>query len=87
MPLSLILACLWVVVACLIGMGPSKFHWPAAWTLIALGIPLLGYITLQMGPWWGIGVGIAGASILRWPVFYLGRWLRDRFGGLMGRAR
>ncbi|MEM9319220.1 MAG: DUF2484 family protein [Pseudomonadota bacterium] len=79
MPLSLALACIWAVVACGVAIGPERFHWPAAWGLIGLGIPITGYVTHQMGPWWGLGVLIAGASVLRWPVFYFGRWLRSRF--------
>jgi len=78
MSLSLLLACVWALVACLIGLGPERFHWPAAWALIALGIPLLGYVTYQMGPWWGLAVLVAGMSILRWPVFYLGKWVKSQ---------
>lgn len=80
MPLSLTLASLWALIACLIGLGPQRFHWPAAWGLIATGIPLVGYVTWQAGPWWGLGVLLAGVSILRWPVFYAGRWLRRMMG-------
>lgn len=80
MPLSLTLACLWAITACLIGLGPQRYHWPAAWALIATGIPLLGFVTWQMGPWWGLGLLLAGASILRWPLIYLGRWVRGRTG-------
>ena len=54
MPLSLVLACVWGLVAGLAGMAPQRFHWPAAWILIATGIPLLGYVTLQTGPVWGL---------------------------------
>lgn len=79
MSLSLILACLWAVIANLIAMLPSKRnHWPAAYALIALGVPLLGFVTYQHGPWAGLLALAAGVSILRWPVFYLGRWLRRR---------
>ena len=68
MPLSLTLACLWAVVACVAGMAPKRFHWPAAWVLIATGIPLLGYVTWQTGPVWGLVCLAAGASVLRWPL-------------------
>lgn len=78
MPFSLTLASLWGLTACLLGLTPSRFHWPAAVVLIATGIPLLGYATMQMGPWWGLALLAAGVSVLRWPVFYAGRWLRRR---------
>ena len=77
MTLSLILACLWALAANLLAMMPSRDnHWRRAYALIAVGIPILGYVTYQNGPWWGVAVLLAGMSILRWPVVYLGRWLR-----------
>ena len=55
MTISLILGCVWIVVANVLGMMPSKrSHWPQAYFLIAVGIPLLGYITYENGPWWGL---------------------------------
>ena len=81
MTTSLILACLWAVAANLIALVPSKrAHWPQAYVLIAIGIPILGYVTYENGPWWGLGVLLAGASILRWPVCYLIRWARRQIG-------
>lgn len=78
MTLSLILACVWAVAANLLAMTPSKDnHWRRAYILIAIGIPLLGYVTYENGPWIGLAVLLAGMSVLRWPVIYLGRWLRE----------
>ncbi|MCT4683288.1 MAG: DUF2484 family protein [Roseicyclus sp.] len=79
MPLSLTLACLWIVAACAAGMAPARYHWPAAWTLIATGIPLLGLVTFAMGPVWGLLVMAAGASVLRWPIIRAGQ----RLAGLL----
>lgn len=77
MTLSLILACLWMLLANLLAMLPSRDnHWRRAYVLIALGIPLLGFVTYQNGPWWGLAILVAGMSMLRWPVIYLGRWLK-----------
>ncbi len=77
MTLSLILACVWAVVANVLAMTPSKDnHWRRAYVLIAIGIPLVGYVTYENGPWVGLVVLLAGMWILRWPVIYLVRWLR-----------
>ncbi|WP_460274838.1 DUF2484 family protein [Celeribacter sp. ULVN23_4] len=77
MTLSLTLACIWAVLANVIAMFPSRHqHWPAAYVLIALGVPLLGYVTYENGPWVGLIAFAAGASILRWPMLYLGRWMK-----------
>lgn len=81
MSLSLILACLWAIGANLLAMAPSKdSHWRHAYLLIAIGIPLLGFVTYENGPWIGLAVLLAGMSVLRWPVIYLTRWVRSRLG-------
>jgi len=81
MTLSLVLACLWALAANVLAMLPSRDnYWTRAYWLIGVGIPLLGYVTYENGPWVGLFVLIAGMSMLRWPVIRLGRWLRRRVG-------
>jgi len=75
--LSLLLSCIWAVAANVLAMTPSKdHHWRNAYVLIAVGIPIVGYVVFQHGPWIGLLVLAAGCSVLRWPVIYFGRWLR-----------
>jgi hypothetical protein len=65
----LLLCCIWIIVASVAGMLPSRRgHWPAAIFFIATGIPLLGLVTWQYGPAAGFLALGAGASILRWPI-------------------
>ena len=81
MSISLILGCLWVIVANLIAMLPSKdHHWRAAFALMAVGAPLLVWVIWENG--WLIGglFLLAAASILRWPLLYAYRWLRRTLG-------
>ncbi len=79
MTLSLILALVWALAANVLAMIPSKDnHWTRAYILIGIGIPLLGYVTYQNGPWVGLLVLCAGISVLRWPVRYLLRWMRGQ---------
>ena len=74
---SLISVALWLLAANVLAMIPSKDNlWQRAYILIGLGIPLLGWVTYQNGPWVGLIALAAGASVLRWPLVYLGRWLR-----------
>lgn len=75
---SLLAACLWALGATLIGMGPTRWHWRAAWVLIGTGVPLLGWVTLQNGPWVGLLVLAGGMSVLRWPLIFLLRRLRGQ---------
>ncbi|MBW4707835.1 DUF2484 family protein [Roseobacter sp. YSTF-M11] len=79
MSLSLTIAAIWALVANVLAMTPSKdHHWRNAYALIAIGIPIVGYVTWQHGPWVGLLVLAAGVSVLRWPVIYLGRWIKRR---------
>lgn len=87
MSMSLVLACIWALAANLLAMIPSRDnHWRRAYALIAVGIPILGYVTWQNGPWVGLFVLAAGMSLLRWPVIYLGRWARRTVDGDMARG-
>ena len=81
MSLSLVLALVWALAANILAMIPSKDnHWTRAYILIGIGIPLLGYVTYENGPWIGLLVLAAGMSVLRWPVRYLLRWVRRQIG-------
>ncbi|MCW1951536.1 MAG: DUF2484 family protein [Octadecabacter sp.] len=67
----------WLVAANVLALVPSRDNlWTRAYVLIAVGIPLLGYITYTNGPLLGMAFLIAGGSVLRWPVIYLARWVR-----------
>ena len=79
MSLSLTLACLWAILANVAAMLPSRDrHWTWAYILIGLGLPILGFVTWQHGPWMALLVMAAGMSLLRWPVIYLVRWVKTR---------
>jgi Protein of unknown function (DUF2484) len=79
--LPLILCFVWLIAANVIAMFPSRdYHWRAAYGLIAVGVPLLGWATYEAGPVVGLVLLAAGASILRWPLVYFWRWLRQRAG-------
>lgn len=77
----LVLACLWVVLAAALTALPRRWLWPAAYGLIALFLPLLIYVVVQKGWFWGAVVMVAGASVLRWPLIYLARWCRAKMRG------
>lgn len=81
MILPLALCLVWLIAANLIALVPSRDkHWRAAYVLIAIGIPLVGWVTYESGPVIGLIVLAAGASILRWPLVFFWRWLRRQFG-------
>lgn len=81
MSLSLILGLLWLIAANVIAMFPSRdHHWTNAYRLIAVGLPILGWITWENGVLLGLVFLAAGASVLRWPVIFLWRWLKRLLG-------
>lgn len=78
MSLSLLFACIWGFSANLVALLPSRDnHWTYAYVLIAIGIPIVGFVTYQHGPIAGVFVMVAGMSVLRWPVIYLTRWIKN----------
>ena len=77
MSLSFALALVWLVLANVAAMIPSRDnHWARAYALIGIGVPLVGWVTWDNGPVVGLLVLAAGASVLRWPVVFLWRWVR-----------
>lgn len=81
MNLSLIAMFLWLLVANVAAMLPTRDnHWQRAYVLMALGVPLLIWVFWE-NPWWVGVLGLAGAmSVLRWPVAYSWRWIRRTMG-------
>jgi hypothetical protein len=76
---ALTTALVWLVVANVTGFFPSRDkHWRAAYVLIAVGIPILGWVTWTNGPIVGLVILAMGASVLRWPVVYFWRWMRAK---------
>lgn len=63
MPVCLILALVWGLFASGMSAVPHRFHWAMVWALIGTGIPLLGFMTLQAGPVFGL-VGLVVAVLL-----------------------
>ena len=85
MTTSLILAFVWMIAANVLAMIPSNDdHWRRAYILIAIGLPLWVWVLMQNGLVVALLVLAAAASVLRWPVRYLLRWVRRQIGG--GRA-
>ncbi len=74
---SLVAACLWILAANLAAMLPRRLGQQVALGLmVATGVPLLGWVTYQNGPWIGLAALAIGAATLRWPALLLLR--RDR---------
>lgn len=69
MMLSLTLALIWLGVAQATGLLRSAPRQrTAAVVLTVLGIPLLGWVTTEAGPYIGLALLAAGAVSLCWPL-------------------
>ncbi|MCE6951649.1 DUF2484 family protein [Cereibacter sphaeroides] len=68
----------WIIAASAVALLPDRARWLLAALLIAGGIPLLGWVTYQNGPYWGMLALAAGAAVLRWPMVRAWNWLRRR---------
>ena len=78
---AFVAALLWLIAANVIAMFPSRDqHWTNAYILIAAGIPLAGWVTYAHGPVWGMLFVAGGASVLRWPLICLWRWMKAKLG-------
>lgn len=78
----LILIGLWVVLAFVMAAFPSNDnHWRRAYVLIAVGMPMLFWITWRDGFLMGVLALIVGGLVLRWPVYFLWRRFRQSFRG------
>ena len=76
---ALTAALVWLVAANVTAFFPSRdHHWRAAYVLIAVGIPILGWVTWLNGPIVGLIIFAMGVSVLRWPVVYFWRWLKSK---------
>ncbi|MEM8979296.1 MAG: DUF2484 family protein [Pseudomonadota bacterium] len=81
MPLPLILVCLWIVLASVLGALPTKdSHWTRAYWLMAILACIFAYAAYE-GAWAAILVGlIAACFIFRWPLWYLWKWVKQKAG-------
>ena len=79
MTVSMLLICLWVVLAFVMAAIPSTdHHWRRAYVLIGIGFPLLVWITWHDGILIGLIGLIVGCSVLRLPVRYLWPWIKQK---------
>lgn len=82
MSLPLVLAFLWLILANVLAMIPSRDgHRARAVFLIVIGVPLVGWVSWVNGPVVGLLLLAAGVSVLRWPVLFLLRWVKRRLAG------
>lgn len=81
MPLSLTLACLWVLVGAIVAMLPMRYQYAPGLTLLILSVPLVVFIGRDLGGIWAAVVVLAVLSMFRRPLVALVRHLHRRLAG------
>jgi len=83
MKTAVILLALWIVLATIIGLLPRKYHKPGAIPLMILLVPLVPYVWHNVNPFIACMFLLGVASILRWPLIFLGRWFNRQLDKVM----
>jgi hypothetical protein len=66
-----------MIVANVRAMFPSKDnHWRFAYAMIAVGLPILIWVYFDHGLWLPLLLLLGAMWVMRWPVIYLGRWIK-----------
>ena len=73
MPLSLILASLWVLAAAITAMLPMRYQYAPGLSLLILSLPLAIFVGFDVGFIWVAVVLFAVLSMFRHPLRYLAR--------------
>lgn len=81
MPLSLILASLWVLAAAVVAMLPYRWQFAPGITLLILFVPLAVFVGLEVGLIWLAVLLFALGSMFRNPLFALARYANRRLKG------
>jgi Protein of unknown function (DUF2484) len=77
MTLSLGILFIWALAANVLAMFPSRrHHWPAAYFLVATGVPLIVWVFSENNALICLLALAIWCSVLRWPLLFLLRWVR-----------
>ncbi len=78
---AVIFAAAWIGMGTVIALSPKQFIPPGAFLLMLLLIPLVPYLWIAGNPFLCVMFLGGVASFLRWPIVYLGRFIRAKMNG------
>ncbi|MEM8658964.1 MAG: DUF2484 family protein [Pseudomonadota bacterium] len=76
-----LLGCIWIVLVSIVALTPFPQHKPYALAMLVLLPALLLAVALKFGGLWAVGLFVCAASIYRYPLMFLLKWLRRRLVG------
>ncbi|MCO4826442.1 DUF2484 family protein [Amylibacter sp.] len=71
----------WIGFGTVIALSPKQFIPPGAFLLMLLLVPLVPYLWIAGNPFLCVMFLGGVASLLRWPIVYLGRFFRAKWRG------
>lgn len=78
--ITALLGCIWVVLVSIVALMPFPQHKPYALAMLILLPVLLVAIALEFGVLWALALFVCAASIYRYPLIFLAKWLRRKWG-------
>ena len=78
MTLSLLLACVWAILATITAFMPMRLQYVPGLMLLILAVPLLIFIGIQHSAWVVLAALAGLVSMFRRPLWFLGRHLLRR---------
>ncbi|MEM9851196.1 MAG: DUF2484 family protein [Pseudomonadota bacterium] len=76
---AVVLSAFWVMLGTGVALSPRAYHPPGALMLLTLLIPILPYMAITV-PWLAVLFFLGAVSILRWPIYYIGRHMLRSWG-------
>ena len=78
---AIIFATAWIGMGTVIALSPARYIPPGAFLLMLLLVPLVPYLWFAANPFMCVMFLGGVASLLRWPIVYLGRFFRAKWQG------
>ncbi len=76
--ISAALGCVWVILISLVALMPYPQHRPYALAMLVLFPFVLGAVAWEFGWLWALLLFLGAASIYRYPLIFLVKWLRRK---------
>ncbi len=79
---SALLAGLWVLGGAIVAMSNTRYHGVfAVFLFIPSALVIVPWLAFDYGFWAALVALVGVCSMLRWPLYYVGKYLRSRVTG------
>ncbi|MDR6264762.1 MULTISPECIES: DUF2484 family protein [Rhodobacterales] len=78
---AIVFAACWVGMGTVVALCRRPYHPPGAFLLLLLLVPLIPYLWIAGNPFIAVMFVAGVGSIMRWPLYYIGRFTWARITG------